>query len=240
MKLKKFGVILTIVLWIATLVISFFVGMTYHWASTTEIKTTKDYSQIVVEENDVVDYKIFLEIPKEYSALEQIEEPIRKTISLYMQANNLKLSEGTHEFTQINGNLDEYINQEFRFEKITENSIEDETKANADYIVEVPISDVETIVNEQENGIMKQEAESLCREILGDKAEENGFPISYRCISAVSANNKLYYVMHITWLVDNNHWSYIGNCFVSSDGREIYDGIVSPSKYKMTELRWKQ
>ena len=92
--------------------------MTYHWASTTEIKTTKDYSQIVVEENDVADYKIFIDVPEKYDALEQIEEPIRKTISLYMQANNLKLSVGEHEFTRINGSLDEYINEEFQFEEI--------------------------------------------------------------------------------------------------------------------------
>ncbi|MBQ3021766.1 MAG: hypothetical protein IJD91_00375, partial [Clostridia bacterium] len=74
MKLKKLGVISIIILWIVTLIISFFIGMTYHWASTTEIKTSKDYSRIVVEENDVADYKIFLEVPKEYSTLEQIEE----------------------------------------------------------------------------------------------------------------------------------------------------------------------
>ena len=115
---KKLGVFLTILIWIGSLVISFFVGMAYHWASTTEIKTTKDYSQIVVEEDDVADYKMFIQIPQEYSALKQIEEPIRKTISLYMQANNLKLSKGTHKFTRINGSLDEYINEEFRFEEI--------------------------------------------------------------------------------------------------------------------------
>jgi len=115
---KKLGVFLTIAIWIATLVISFFVGMLFQWASTTEIKTDKDYSQIVVEKNDIADYSIFIDIPEKYSALEQIEEPIRKTISLYMQANNLKLSTGTHEFTRINGSLDEYINEEFQFEEI--------------------------------------------------------------------------------------------------------------------------
>jgi len=115
-----------------------------------------------------------------------------------------------------------------------------EISTTKDYIAEVPISEVESIAKEQKNGITKQEAENLCRKVLGEKAEENGFPISYRCISAVSADNKLYYVMNIAWLVNNNHWSYIGNCYVSSDGQEIYDGIASPAKYEMTELRWKQ
>ena len=115
---KKLGVFLTIFIWIATLVISFYIGMLYEWASITEIKTTKDYSQIVVEENDIADYSIFVDIPDKYRALEQIEEPIRKTISLYMQANNLKLSTGTHEFTGFDGKLDEYLNEEFQFEEI--------------------------------------------------------------------------------------------------------------------------
>ena len=53
MKLKKLGAISIVVLWIFTLIISFFIGKTYHWASTTEIKTTKDYGQIVVDENDI-------------------------------------------------------------------------------------------------------------------------------------------------------------------------------------------
>ena len=115
---KKLGVFLTIVIWIATLVISFFVGILFQWASTTEIKTDKDYSQIVVEKNDIADYSVFIDVPEKYSALEQIEEPIRKTISLYMQANNLKLSAGTHNFTRFDGSLDEYINEEFQFEEI--------------------------------------------------------------------------------------------------------------------------
>ena len=115
---KKLGVFLTVVLWIVTLLISFFIGMAWQWASTTEIKTTKDYSQIVVKESDVADYSVFIDIPEQYKSLEQIEESIRKTISLYMQSNNLKLSEGTHKFTRIGGSLDEYLNEEFQFEKI--------------------------------------------------------------------------------------------------------------------------
>lgn len=107
-------------------------------------------------------------------------------------------------------------------------------------IVEIPISDVETIAKQSENGLTSMEAEQLCREIVGEKAEENSFPISYRCISAVSVNDKLYYVMHISWLVNNSHWSYIGNCFVSYDGKEIYDGLFLEEKYSMTELRWRQ
>lgn len=121
---------------------------------------------------------------------------------------------------------------------------EDEQRTNealvAGNIAELPIEEVETIAKQSANGLTSLDAEQLCAEVLGDKAKENGFPISYKCISAVSANDKLYYVMHITWLVNNSHWSYIGNCYVSFDGQEIYDGVVSGEEYEMTDLRWKK
>ena len=119
------------------------------------------------------------------------------------------------------------------------NTNEFESEQNFDEsIVEVPILDVVAITEQTQNGITQRQAEDLCRNVLGETAEENGFPLSYRCISAVSANDKFYYVMDIAWMVNNDHWSYIGNCFVSSDGQEIYDGIVLSGEYEMTELRW--
>lgn len=105
-------------------------------------------------------------------------------------------------------------------------------------MVEVPISEVEAFVKQNDGHLTAQEAEKLCGEVMGEVAEETGFPISYRCQGEVSANDKFYYVMHISWLVDNSHWSYIGNCFVSSDGREIYDGIASEKEYKIAKLLW--
>ena len=78
---------------------------------------SEDYSRINIEKNDISDYRIFLDIPEKHSALEHIEEPIRNMISLYMKSNNLKLSEGIHEFSRINGSFEEYINSEFNFEK---------------------------------------------------------------------------------------------------------------------------
>lgn len=119
--------------------------------------------------------------------------------------------------------------------------MESETEYTSDNsIKELPISDVENIARQSENGLTKQDAELLCQEVLWEQAEETGFPVSYRCIAAVSAEDQLYYVMHIAWFVNNSHWSYIGNCFVSIDGQEIYDGVVSDGIYEMTELRWKQ
>lgn len=79
---------------------------------------SKDYNEITVGENEIVDYSVFINIPEKYKALEQIEEPIRRTISLYMKANNSKLSEGTHRFNRIGGTLEEYLKKEFKFESI--------------------------------------------------------------------------------------------------------------------------
>ena len=116
--MKKVSKVIIGILWIVTIVLSFYVGMTYHWASTTELDFSKDFNDIVVEKNDMADYTVFIEIPEKYGALKQIPEPIRKTISLYMQANDLKLSEGTHHFDRIDGTLDEYLNEQFKFEPI--------------------------------------------------------------------------------------------------------------------------
>ncbi len=105
---------------------------------------------------------------------------------------------------------------------------------------QIPVSDVEGAARESENGLTAEAAEMLCGEVLGKHASETGFPISYKCIGGASYNGKLYYVMHISWFVNNQHWSYIGNAFVSSDGAEIYDGIVSEEEYEITGLRWKK
>lgn len=106
------------IIWIISIVIAFYIGMMYQWASTTEVDFAKDFNEIVVEENEIADYTVFIEIPEKYGALKQIPEDIRKTISLYMQANNLKLQEGTHSFDRSDGTLDEYINEQFMFEPI--------------------------------------------------------------------------------------------------------------------------
>ena len=116
--MKRISKVLVLIIWIMTIVLSFYIGMTYQWASTAKIDFAKDFNEIVVEEKDVADYSIFTEIPEKYGALKQIPEPIRKTISLYMQANDLKLSEGTHHFDRIDGTLDEYLNEQIKFEPI--------------------------------------------------------------------------------------------------------------------------
>ena len=120
MKNKSHAIIkvLAIVGWILSVLLSFYVGMLVQWASSTELEMTKDYAEITVAADEIIDYSAFLNIPEKYKVLEQIDEPIRKTIALYMEANHLKLAEGTHRFCREGGSLDQYLTQDFRFEPI--------------------------------------------------------------------------------------------------------------------------
>ncbi len=118
MMKKNIVRIVILILWILSIFFSFYVGRCYEWASTTVVHDTKCFNEILVEKNEIADYNVFTEIPEKYGALEQIPESIRKTISLYMQANNLKLKEGIHSFDRLYGTLDDYINEQFVFEPI--------------------------------------------------------------------------------------------------------------------------
>ena len=106
----------------------------------------------------------------------------------------------------------------------------DETKSDGD-ITPISVDDVK--------GITGQEAEELCYYVMGEKDEDTGFAFSFGTSGAVQKGEKQYYVIRASWLVDNNHLSYIGNFFVSADGKEIYDGVVSGEEYEMMDLMWK-
>ncbi len=85
-------------------------------------------------------------------------------------------------------------------------------------IVEIPI--------EQVKGITQREAEELCYLVMGEADAETGFAFSFGVTGAVEKAGKQYYVIRASWLVDYDHISYIGDFFVSADGKEIYDGLV--------------
>lgn len=86
--------------------------------------------------------------------------------------------------------------------------------------------------------ITPKEAEELCYSALGEKDEGTGFPFSFSATSTLERNGIQYYVIRATWLVNNDHMSYIGDFFVSSDGKEIYSGFVEGDKYTMGNLIW--
>lgn len=57
-----------------------------------------DYSQIYVEETDVIDYNIMRNPSQKYSVLLQLSDDLRYEISEYMKTNNYKLRSGEHNF----------------------------------------------------------------------------------------------------------------------------------------------
>lgn len=101
-----------------------------------------------------------------------------------------------------------------------------------------PDADIIEIPLEQVNGITKAEAEQLCFFALGEKDEETGFPFSFGIAGAVEAAGKQYYVIRASWLVNNDHLSYIGDFFVRADGNVIFDGFAQSDSHIMTNVVW--
>lgn len=116
-----------------------------------------------------------------------------------------------------------------------------------------PVQNQERVINETESdgditpipvdsvkGITSQEAEKLCYSILGEKDKETGFIFSFGTSGAVETEGKQYYVIRASWLVNNNHLSYIGDFFVSADGKEIYTGTAQSGEYTMENVIWRE
>ncbi len=95
-----------------------------------------------------------------------------------------------------------------------------------------------TIFAPQSYKITPEDAEKLCYSVLGDKDEETGFPFSFGFTGTFENDGKQYYTIRVSWLVNNSHLSYIGDFFVSVDGKEIYNGFVGPDECKMENLIW--
>ena len=95
-----------------------FAGYVWYWMGTTELVVAKDYADLVVEQNQTVDYKDFINPSGTTDTLKQIEPDVRLKIAEYMKENNPKLKDGKHHFNRVNGTYDKYINDEFKFEKM--------------------------------------------------------------------------------------------------------------------------
>ena len=93
---------------------------------------------------------------------------------------------------------------------------------------------------DQNQRITSENAEKLCYSVLGEKDEETDFPFSFRTIKIIEKDGKEYYVVRASWLVNNSHMSYIGDFFVSMDGKEIYDGFVNADEYSKEKLIWRE
>ncbi len=125
-------------------------------------------------------------------------------------------------------------NNESGFEQSDPATSQDDT-VDEEYdneIVEIPVDSVK--------GITQQEAESLCLSVMGEKDEETGFMFSFGASGAVKTAGKQYYVIRVSWLVNNSHLSYIGDLFVLADGTEVYSGTALQGEYIMEDLIWKK
>ena len=116
-----------------------------------------------------------------------------------------------------------------------EEIINDESKKESEIIeqtdfVQIPIDSV--------SGITTKKAEELCYNVLGKKDEKTGNLFSYGVSDAVKKGNREYYIVRVSWLVNNDHMSYIGDFFVSSDGSKIYNGFAKPGEYEMGDIIW--
>lgn len=95
-----------------------------------------------------------------------------------------------------------------------------------------------SLLVQQNKKITPRDAEKLCYAVLGEKDAETGFQFSFGVTETIKKEEKEYYVIRASWLVNNSHMSYIGDFFVSVDGKEIYTGFVRPDEYKMEKLIW--
>ena len=86
--------------------------------------------------------------------------------------------------------------------------------------------------------ITPEEAEKLCYSVLGDHDEATGFPFSFGAVGTYEKDGQQYHVIRASWLVNNSHMSYIGDFFVSVDGKEIYNGFAQPDAYEMGNRIW--
>lgn len=91
---------------------------------------------------------------------------------------------------------------------------------------------------EKNESITPKEAEELCYSVLGEKDEGTGFPFSFSATATLERNGIQYHVIRASWLVNNDHMSYIGDFFVSTDGKEIYNGFVGKDEYTIESLIW--
>lgn len=108
-------------------------------------------------------------------------------------------------------------NEDSGQEAISEMTIEDQMVTPENYGSDSEANVLGPItINSEEVAI------GLCRTVLGTTDEETGFKLSYLFEKEIEINGDNYFVMKVRWLVDNNHWSYIGEVMVSVNSGEIY------------------
>ena len=120
--MKAKHIILTIVCFMIALMIVAAAVVVYQ-LSNTKARGTKDYSEMYVDEGDMIDHTAMLVPPAKYDQLLQIDFEMRKQVADYMVENHLKLKSGKQVFVRINPSFDELVDSGengFQFEPIAE------------------------------------------------------------------------------------------------------------------------
>lgn len=75
-----------------------------------------------------------------------------------------------------------------------------------------------------EGEITVDEALQILYDKYGTEDVDTGFTYSYGYTETDEIDGVTYYNFRMSWLVDNDHFSYLTNLFVSTDGSKVYSG----------------
>ena len=115
--MKKILKVLLYAVIIIVIVLLILLGLTCYELN--QIRTTKDFIPITIENNEIVDYRDFAFCDGKDDMFKKISPECRAEVANYMYENNLKLKYGEYEFCKSNPTFDELVNENFKFEKIT-------------------------------------------------------------------------------------------------------------------------
>lgn len=116
------SVVITIVCLVIALMIVAAAVVAYQ-LNTTKARGTKDYAELYVDEDDMIDHAAMLVPPAKYDQLLQIDFEMRKQVAEYMAENHLKLKSGKQVFVRLHPSFEELVDNEedgFQFEPINE------------------------------------------------------------------------------------------------------------------------
>ena len=105
-------------IWIIVSIVFLIVAVLLYQLSNIDIRQTKDYAEMYVEEGDIIDCQVMITPPEKYSQLLQIDYEMRNEVSEYMRKNNFKLKSGKQEFVRNNPTFEELVENGFVFEEI--------------------------------------------------------------------------------------------------------------------------
>ena len=164
--MKKILKVLLYAVIIIVIVLLILLGLTCYELS--QIRTTKDFIPITIENNEIVDYRDFAFCDGKYDMFKEISPECRAEVANYMYENNLKLKYGEYEFCKSNPTFDELVNENFKFEKITGQDVKkdnDNLSINIIFEKDINAGYVKKIIdNKKPKGDLEEEEEKVLKE----------------------------------------------------------------------------